>query len=143
MATGLLPRLPSEGGRRISRHRNRREPGFITTRRRALAGYGLVASFPAGTFYDDLNFTTTFRNDPAYVSHVYTVGDPTVPLSGSYDMTIDLTRDDQSDKSKYCVVRIAGKRQSAVTTSYSDGKVSCRPNNWATMRWRLTLWLLW
>lgn len=93
-----------------------------------VAGYGLVASFPAGTFYDDLNFTTTFRNDPAYVSHVYTVGDPTVPLSGSYDMTIDLTRDDQSDKSKYCVVRIAGKRQSAVTTSYSDGKVSCRPN---------------
>lgn len=93
-----------------------------------VAGYGLVASFPAGTFYNDLNFSTTFRRDPAYVSYVYAVGDPAVPLSGAYDMTIDLTHDDLADKSKYCVVRIAGQRQSAIASTYEDGKVSCRPN---------------
>ncbi|MDE6491154.1 MAG: M23 family peptidase [Muribaculaceae bacterium] len=93
-----------------------------------VSGYGLVASFPAGTFYDDLKFTTTFRPDSSYVSHVYTVGDPAVPLSGSYDMTIDLTRDDMSDKSKYCIVRISGKKRSAIATTYDSGKVTGRPN---------------
>lgn len=92
------------------------------------SGHGIDATFPLGTFYDDFHFTSSMTVDTAYCSNVYTLGSPEVPLSGAFDMTIDLTADTLADKRQYCVVQLDGNRKSALTTVYDRGRVTARPN---------------
>lgn len=93
---------------------------------------GLTVTFPRGTFYDDVYFKVrTDSLDPAasqYKTGIYKVGDPSVPLAGNYDLSIDLMRDDMQDKSKYCLVRVRNGKRSAVSARYKDGRMVARPN---------------
>lgn len=91
-------------------------------------GHGLDATFPSGAFYDDFYFTSSMAPDTAFCSNVYTLGSPEVPLSGAYDVVMDLTVDTVADKRRYCVVQLDGGKQSAVATTYDHGRVSARPN---------------
>lgn len=92
------------------------------------SGNGIKASFPAGTFYDDIYLKVTSEPIAGYVTDRFTVGDTTIPVSGEYTIEIDIDRDTVPDKNKYCLVRIDGKRRSAVDAKYVDGKMQGTPN---------------
>lgn len=89
---------------------------------------GLNLKFAPNTFYDDIFFDVKTSKVDGYNSDVHKIGDTNIPLHKSYDMKIALTNDNQTDKSKYCIVRIKGKRRTAVATKYGDGAVSTRVN---------------
>lgn len=89
---------------------------------------GLSLKFTSNTFYEDIFFDVKSSALVGYNSDVYKIGDTNIPLHKSYDMKITLTTDNQIDKSKYCVVRINGKRRTAVATKYENGSVSTRVN---------------
>ncbi len=89
---------------------------------------GLNLKFAPNTFYDDIFFDVKTTKVDGYNSDVHKIGDTNIPLHKSYDMKIALTNDNQTDKSKYCIVRIKGKRRTAVATKYGDGAVSTRVN---------------
>ena len=89
---------------------------------------GLSLKFSPNTFYEDIFFDVKTSTLDGYNSDVHKIGDTNVPLHKSFDMKISLTNDNQADKSKYCIVRINGKRRTAVATKYEDGNVSTRIN---------------
>lgn len=93
---------------------------------------GVSVTFPSGTFYDDLYFSVSSGDgsQPAspYKSCVYTIGDPSVPLAGNYELSIDLATDDMPDKSKYCLVRVRNGKRSAVSARYDNGRMVARTN---------------
>ncbi len=87
---------------------------------------GLKVSFPKGTFYDDIYFSASSEPSSEYKSAIHSVGNTLIPIATSFDMVIDVTNDDISDKSKYCVVKLSGKKPSAVTSTYDNGKMKAR-----------------
>ena len=89
---------------------------------------GVSVTFPRGTFYDDMYFTLKTEEAANAKSDTYTVGDPTIPLAGAYDLSIDVARDDMADKSKYCMVRLRNGKRSAVSARYANGRMVARPN---------------
>ena len=89
---------------------------------------GLCLNFAPNTFYDDILFDVKTSTLEGYKSDVHKIGDTDIPLHRSYDMKIALTNDDQVDKSKYCIVRINGKRRSAVASKYENGSVKASVN---------------
>lgn len=89
---------------------------------------GLNLKFTPNTFYEDIFFDVETSTLAGYNSDVHKIGDTNIPLHKSYDMKIALTNDNQTDKSKYCIVRIKGKRRTAVATKYENGAVSTRVN---------------
>ncbi len=89
---------------------------------------GLFVNFPVETFYNDLYFNVASSYIEGYRSKVYKIGDIEVPLHKSYDLKIRLTKDTEADKLKYCIVKINGKRKSAVATKYENGVVSTKVN---------------
>lgn len=89
---------------------------------------GLNVKFHAGTFYENIYFDAKTTDDSRYNSAVHSVGSIEIPLHKSFDMEIDVTRDSLSDKSKYCLVRLTGKGQAAVSATYKDGKMVTRVN---------------
>lgn len=95
---------------------------------------GVSATFPRGTFYDDIYFTLKAEPSDDAKSDTYTVGDPGIPLAGSYDLSIDVARDDMADKSKYCLVRLRNGKRSAVSARYDNGRMVARPNQLGTYR---------
>lgn len=83
---------------------------------------GVKARLPKGILYDN----TYFKIDVApaadgYRSAIATIGDYQVPLAGEFEIEIPLTDDNESDKSKYCLVRLSGNRRSAVDAVYDKG----------------------
>jgi hypothetical protein len=89
---------------------------------------GLSLKFTPNTFYEDIFFDVKTSTLDGYNSDVHKIGDTNVPLHKNFDMRISLTNDNQADKSKYCIVRINGKRRTAVATKYEDGNVFTRIN---------------
>lgn len=85
-------------------------------------------SFPDNTFYDDIYFTLSSRDIPGYVTPAYDVADKTIPITGEYTLEIKLADDTVADKSKYCLVRINGKRRSAVDAEYKNGTIVGTPS---------------
>ena len=89
---------------------------------------GLKVFIPQGALYDDIYFNVVTTSLDGYFSDVHKVGDTGIALHRNYDMAITLTRDTQPDKSKYCLVRINGKRKSAVTAKYENGVMKASIN---------------
>ncbi len=89
---------------------------------------GLNLKFSPNTFYDDIFFDVKTSSLDGYNSDVHKISSTDIPLHKSYDMKITLTNDNQVDKSKYCIVRIKGKRRIAVATKYENGSVYTRVN---------------
>ncbi len=89
---------------------------------------GVYVNFPAGTFYDDINFSVTTTDSPQYCSAIHDIGNTGIALHKYADLKITLTDDKETDKSKYCLVRINGKKRSAVNSVYDNGKISSRIN---------------
>ncbi len=87
-----------------------------------------TATFPAETFYDNISFMSSAETSPKYCSPIVTLGTPEIPLAGNFDLSIKVTADTISDKSKYCLVRINGKKQSAVEASFVDGQMKAKTN---------------
>ena len=88
---------------------------------------GVKARLPKGILYDN----TYFKIDvsPAtegYRSPIATIGDYQVPLAGAFEIEIPLTNDNESDKSKYCLVRLSGNRRSAVDAMYENGVMKAK-----------------
>ncbi len=79
------------------------------------SGNGIKASFPAGTFYDDIYLKVTSEPIVGYVTDRFTVGDPTIPVSGEYTIEIDIDRDTVPDKTNI-----------ASCASTQEAPLSCR-----------------
>ena len=93
---------------------------------------GLYVHFPVGTFYDDIDFTAKATPDSRYYSAIHEMGNVGIPLHQNCEMKISLVNDTIPDKSKYCLVRINGKKRSAVTARYNDGKMEAKVNRMGT-----------
>lgn len=89
---------------------------------------GICVTFPRGTFYDDTYFTVKAEPDAQQKSDIYTVGDPAIPLAGSYALSVDVVPDDMADKSKYCLVRLRNGKRSAVSARYDAGRMVAKTN---------------
>lgn len=89
---------------------------------------GLKLNFPIGAFYEDIYFDVETAPLDGYVSDAHKIGDTGIPLHKNFDMSIQLIKDDEIDKSKYCLVRINGKRRSAVSSKYNNGRIETRVN---------------
>lgn len=86
------------------------------------------ASFPAETFYDDILFTSSATTASEYCSPMVTLGSSDIALARNYSLSIAITADTISDKTKYCLVRINGRKKSAIDASYTDGKMNASVN---------------
>lgn len=95
-------------------------------------GDGAKVFLPASTLYDRLDFKMTSRHDARFVSPVWTVGDPTVPISGEYRMTLNVNPDSVADTSKLYVVRVTGKGNRPVDSTYADGAITATPNSFGS-----------
>lgn len=84
---------------------------------------GLCLNFSPGVFYDDIVFSVTTTPSENYCSAIHQVGNAGIPLHANFDMSISLTSDTEADKQKYCMVRINGRRRSAVSSTYKNGKM--------------------
>lgn len=89
---------------------------------------GLKLNFPVGTFYDNMYFNVETAQLPEYLSSVYKIGNTGIPLHKNFDMEISLTKDTLTDKSKYCLVRIKGKRHTAIASTYQNGSIVAKTN---------------
>lgn len=87
-----------------------------------------TAIFPAETFYDNISFKSSSEYSPKYCSQIVTLGSPDIPLAGNFNLSIKVTADTIADKSKYCLVRINGKKHSAVEASFVDGHMKAKTN---------------
>lgn len=88
----------------------------------------IKVTFPEETFYDDVYFTIKSVDMPGYITPAYDIADRAIPISGEYTVEIKLPNDTVADKSKYCLVRINGKRRSAVDSEYADGTIVGTPS---------------
>ena len=83
---------------------------------------GATAVLPAGTLYSDCIADITPTDAPAgYLSKRYRVGNRHVPLAGDYTLTIPLTTEKHADKRRYTLMRLDGRRPSAVPSTYISG----------------------
>jgi len=89
---------------------------------------GLYVHFPVGTFYDDIDFTVKNTSSDKYYSDIHEIGNVGIPLHQNCNLKITLINDTISDKSKYCLVRINGKKRSAVSARYNEGKMEANIN---------------
>ncbi len=89
---------------------------------------GIKVVLQPGTFYDDVYFNVASSNNSKYVSAIHSVGSVEIPLHKKFDMEIAIERDTLVDKNKYCLVRLNGKRQSAVSAIYKNGKMTAEVN---------------
>lgn len=88
----------------------------------------IKVTFPEETFYDDVYFTIKSVDMPGYITPAYDIADRAIPISGEYTVEIRLPNDTVADKSKYCLVRINGKRRSAVDSEYANGTIVGTPS---------------
>lgn len=89
---------------------------------------GYTATFPAETFYENVSFNSSAVTSADYCSPIVTLGSEEIPLARNFELTINVTADTIADKSKYCLVRLNGKKRSAVNASYTDGKIKASAN---------------
>ncbi len=89
---------------------------------------GVSVSFPKGVLYDDIIFRVDSVKSENYNSLIYTIGDYRDPLAGNIPLTIPLKNDCLTDKTKYCLVRLSGKKRSAVTSRYENGAMKAEIN---------------
>lgn len=84
---------------------------------------GLRVVIPKGALYDDMIFRVVLSDAPsaAYRSKIASIGNPGVALASDIRITVPLENDDLADKSKYCLVRLAGEKRSAVPAKYVGG----------------------
>lgn len=89
---------------------------------------GASVDIPAGTLYSDVLFSMSAVPADGYRSRRFTIGDTSVPLAGNYTLRLPVDSDDMADKSKYCLVRLNGKKRSAVGGTYKDGAMEVSVN---------------
>lgn len=84
--------------------------------------------FPAGCFYEDTNITLSSIPTSAYKSDMYLIGNADIPLAKSFEMRLPAIVENFYDKRQYCVVRIDGKKKTAIGGTYADGKITATAN---------------
>lgn len=89
---------------------------------------GLKLMLPDNSLYDNVFFNVVADSTSKYYSPIYSIGDVSVPLHRSFEMSITLNNDTIDDKNKYCLVRLNGNKKSAISSQYEDGKISARVN---------------
>lgn len=89
---------------------------------------GLKLDFPAGTFYDDIYFDVTSTPLNGYNSDAHKIGDTGIALHRNFSMEISLTQDNEANKQHYCLVRINGKKRTAVNATYNNGVMKAKVN---------------
>lgn len=95
-------------------------------------GDGIRVVLPAGTLYDDIDFTVTATPSASYLTPVYKIADRTIPVAGEYTVEIDLSSDTIADKQKYVLVRTGGKRVTRVDATYDNGVIKGSPNSFGS-----------
>lgn len=83
-------------------------------------------SIAGGSLYKDLCFNLKRTMSKNYMSAIYEVNDSYVPLDKSCDITIKMTKDSMTNKSRYGIVRITGSRESWIGGKYNNGAVTAR-----------------
>lgn len=89
---------------------------------------GLTLNFPKGVFYDDIYVNVTQSPASNYVSDIYSIGDATVPLAKSFDITMPIENDTHPLKRQYCVVRLHGNGHSSAGGNYDNGAMKVSVN---------------
>ena len=88
----------------------------------------IYIEFPAGVLYDNKFIEVTAKENPAYLSKVYSIGTPHIPLSGDISISMPLVTDTLADKNCYTLVRLNGTRRIAVPATYTDGFLNAKTN---------------
>lgn len=90
---------------------------------------GAEVTFPKGTFYNDGYISITTSPSDKYLTQVYSVGSPTVPVSGEFEVNIDIPEAATNDPSKLCMVRLTPKGGAArIDATYRNGRMEGRPS---------------
>ncbi|MDE6268474.1 MAG: M23 family metallopeptidase [Muribaculaceae bacterium] len=91
----------------------------------------IVVDIPNGALYDDIRFDFEVADDSRFVTPLYSVGDPGVPLAKGVELRIKLPSDTLLHKRHYCLVSVnpAGK-MSAVGSNYSRGSIVGKVTSW-------------
>lgn len=90
---------------------------------------GAEVTFPKGTFYNDGYISITSTPSEKYLTPVYSVGSATVPVSGEFEVNIDVQCPPATDTEKLCMVRLTPKGGSArVDATWRDGRMEGRPS---------------
>lgn len=86
---------------------------------------------PAGTLYEDLDFTHSVSRSEKYVSPVHHICSNLVPLHKAITISIDIPSDKIADTDKYVLVRVGGGKGGdvAVDAKYIDGKMVAKVTN--------------
>lgn len=84
---------------------------------------GVKVNFPKGVLYDDMNFAVKKTESEKYLSDIIEIGNNSTPLASNIDIEIPINSDTIADKSKYCLVRVGGKYDSAISAVYDKSGV--------------------
>lgn len=91
----------------------------------------IVVDIPEDALYNDMRFDFEVSDDSRFLTPLYSVGNPVVPLAKGVELRIKLPADTVLHKRHYCLVSVnqAGK-MSAVASSYSRGSIVGKVTSW-------------
>lgn len=93
---------------------------------------GIKVEFEPGTFYDDCYLSLKVNENSPYATPIYIIGNPSIPISKEYKVTIDVPGDSLAHKGGYYLVRLRNNRKSGVDSQYSDGQIIGAPSSLGT-----------
>lgn len=93
---------------------------------------GIKVEFEPETFYDDCYLTLKVNDDSPYATPIYIIGNPAIPVSKEYKVTIDVPSDSLPHKGGYYLMRLRNNRKSGVDSHYSDGHIVGKPSSLGT-----------
>lgn len=87
---------------------------------------GMYLEVPAGALYDNTFVDVSSSPSANYLSNIFSIGSPEVPLGKTIDVFIPLTADTLANKRQYCLVRLSGNGRSAVEATYAGAGMQAR-----------------
>ncbi len=85
-----------------------------------------ILTIPAGALYDNIDFTRQEKPSTKYFSSIHTLAPTDIRLHKSAELSIPITADTLTDKSKYYMVQITEKKVSPVIGRYEGGIYSAK-----------------
>lgn len=93
---------------------------------------GIKVEFEPETFYDDCYLSLKVDENSPYVTPIYIIGNPAIPISQEYKVTIDIPADSLPQKGGYYLARLRNNRKSGVDSRYSGGQIVGSPSSLGT-----------
>ncbi|MDD2797587.1 MAG: M23 family metallopeptidase [Bacteroidales bacterium] len=78
---------------------------------------------PVGTLYDDICFTYSIKPSTYYVSDIYSIHTPDVPMNNYCSLEVKVDIDSLTDKSKYFLAKVSGRNAQYQKSEYKNGWV--------------------